>query len=135
GWSGRGRMDVVEGAAFCAEVVRDRRWRYELDVIPADVWDGQAGGVQSGHLPGDQSETACWLYLLGALEQQLHSEADAEDGCGRLGALRDQRRKPQIVECRHRFGKSAHAGYDHAVSGFELGVVACDHDARADVLE
>ena len=71
-------MHVVEGAAAGGSRAVSGEGRSKLDLVPADVRNSQTSGAQGRDLAGDQPQPFGHPELLGALEQQLHPQADAE---------------------------------------------------------
>jgi hypothetical protein len=82
---------------------------HELHVVPADVRDPQAAGAQRRHIPGDQAQPGGALELVGALEQQLHAEADAQQRLAVVGDLAQQPDEPQLGQVADRQGERADA--------------------------
>ena len=81
---------------------------------------------------GQQAEPGGALVLVGALEQQLHAEADAEH----RHAARRRARASDLVEAEraqaaHRLRERADAGHDDAVGRADLVVVGGDARASA----
>ena len=95
----------------------------------------QAGRVQPAHRPSQQPQPLGAVVLLGALEQQLHPQAQPEQRYAGAGPLDQELLQPELTDRAHPGGKGADAGQHQTVHlAQKLGVAAGLH-ARADVLE
>ena len=131
----RQRVHVVEGAALAGQSRGERRRALEADVVPADVRDPQPAGVQRAHLAGEQPEAVGELVLLGALEQQLHAQADAQHGRAGRGGGPDALVEAELDEVAHALRERPDARDDERVGRLQRRRVARDERARADVLQ
>lgn len=78
------RVDVVD-ALVRRDAAEQRRRPPRLQGVPADVRHRQSGSpVELGHAAGDDAEALEAARLVGALEEQLQAEADAEEGLALL---------------------------------------------------
>ena len=93
------------------------------------------GASSARHRARQQAEALGAAELLGALEEQLQAEADAEDRRPRRGPLGDQLVEPGRADPLHRPREGADAGQDQAVGGAHSSGSAQIVAARADVLE
>ena len=80
----------------------------ELQAIPADVGQLQIGFDQL-YLSGDEAQTIGLAHLAAPVEQQLHSQADAQHGL--LGGLLFQGgHQAGLLQFLRRIGERPHAG-------------------------
>ena len=87
------------------------------------------------HLPRQQPQPGVLPHFLAVLKQQLHADADAQQGPAAGGRLAHQVLEATAPQsCRAR-AKGANAGDDHAVRRPHLILVGCQHHRRADVLK
>ena len=97
--------------------------------------DPQPTGVKPRDLTADQPESVGRLELVGALEQHLHAQADAEHGNAFGGAGTDKLGEPERVQAPHRLRKRSDSGHDQAVAVAQYVGIAGHRHLCADVLE
>ena len=113
---------VVEEHRLAVAGAQQRLAAHHFQAVPADV---PACRGQRLHLARDQAQAHRVAVFAGAVRQQLHAQADADDGlaASRLGL--DQFDQAQAVQGLHRRRKGAHAGQHHHVGrGQGFGVAA-----------
>jgi hypothetical protein len=96
------------------------------------VRHARIGGLAHAHdLAGQQAEAGD-LALLRGFVQQLHAEADAEQGHGKAAQRLDESLRRQAG---HRRSRGADAGQDHALGIVEIGSLARDRWRNPEALE
>ena len=73
------------GVVAVCDIAQERRFRVDVELVPAHVRDRQVRGLRQCVDPAvDDAEAACFV-LGGRVKQQLHTETDAEHGLGQGG--------------------------------------------------
>ena len=109
--------------------------RREAEGVPAHVGHGQPrrNHVPDGaHLPRNEAQAGVLPVLKGALQEELHPQADAQDGLACGSGLQYRLRHaggPQPGRC---VAESPHAGEDHVAGRPEDRSVPGDHGLPAD---
>ena len=127
-------VDVIEVNPL-RQIAPNRRVTHARDFAPADVRQLLTPGIESTHLARKQPQAGRAAVLLGALEEQLHAHAAAEQRHARLRALAQQRIEAQALDHLHRGRESAHAGQEQAVGALELRRLPGDERVRTDALQ
>src|SRR5688572_20190297 len=92
------------------DVVEERRWPRELELVPAHVRHRQAVAVgEAADASRKQAETRDVAFL-GRFEQQLHADANAEQW---LAQVADRPGQVRVAQPFHAIGRSADARQDH----------------------
>src|SRR5699024_4261732 len=121
-------VDVIDMLPL-PDVAEQRVVPEDVEGVPADLGHferrvGQVGG-QGAYLPRHQAEAGVLPVFKAAVEQQLHPQADAQQGLlgGLLPQHRDQPGGPELV---HGVPKGAHPGQDDPVRRPDPGGVGGD---------
>ena len=122
-------VHVVEGRAL-AEVGDERRRAPPGHDVPADVRQLQPARVEPHDLAGQQPEAGRPAVLGGALEEQLHPEAQPDHRHARRRALAHELVQAGRAQSPHRLRERADAGHDEAVGRGEDVVVGGEARAR-----
>ena len=121
-------VDVVEILAV-PDVLEQRVVPQDVDGVPADLRHFQAlvaeVGSQRAYLPRHEAKAVVLAVLVALFKQQLHPEADAEEGLLRRFFLDDRYKAGGLKFC-HRVPEGAHARQDEPVSGADVGGVRAD---------
>ena len=121
-------MDVVEILAV-PDVLEQRVVPQDVDGVPADLRHFQAlvaeVGSQRADLPRHEAKAVVLAVLVALFKQQLHPEADAEEGLLRRFSPDDRYKAGDLKFC-HRVPEGAHARQDEPVSGADVGGVRAD---------
>ena len=98
------------------------------------MW-GSRGACSARHAPAQEAEPIGALVLVGAREEQLHPQAQADQRHAGAGALAQQLVQPGGPQPPHRLGKRADAGQHEPGCLAQRGVIGRHRDRRADVLQ
>ena len=131
---GREGVHVVVGRAS-PRLGRQRRRALEADGVPADVRQLQALGAQRHDPAAQQAEALGAAELLGALEEQVHPQAQPDDRHARGRALAHERVEAAVAQPPHRLRQRADAGQHEAVGRREHLDVGGQQRLGADALE
>ena len=120
------------------EVGKDRAPRPvfgEVQAVPAHVrhiqlrWDHRTDGA---HFAGDESQTLVFPVLKGALQQQLHTKADAQQGLSRGGLIQHHLEHACLPQLVRRVTEGTHAGENDVIRLVQHLLVPGDHRFRPD---
>jgi len=125
-------VDVVAGG----DPGQQRRFPDGLELVPAHVRDLQAGQRrEADDAPGQQAQPAMLAQLLAGLKEELHPQADAQQGRAARHFFPDGRLKaqrPQAVDAR---SEGAHARQDDPLCARQIARPGGHAGRHAQVIE
>ena len=86
---------------------------WEVEAVPPHVGDGQTPGDHCAdvpHLPLNEAQTGVLPVLKGLFKQQLHPQADAQDGFARGRLVEDRLEHPRVPQLLHRVAEGPTPG-------------------------
>ena len=130
-------MDEVDTVTF-PNVSEEGGVLLEAQGVPADVRDLQIRRdhtLDGAHGAGDQAKAFVLAVFVAFVEQQLHSQADAQQRLAAGGQLFQYGVQPRFAELLRRVTESTYAGEEDLVRSFQNGRVGGNCYLHADGCE